>query len=58
MGRRRLYSDEERKERKKQYDIKYQYERYRNDPDFRNVKNEGNKIRYRKLYSSILYKDQ
>lgn len=38
MGRRRIYSDEERKERKRQYDIKYQIDRYHRDPEYKKYK--------------------
>jgi hypothetical protein len=48
MGRPKLYTDEELKERKKEYDIKYQTERYRTDKAFRDKKNQGNIIRNRK----------
>jgi hypothetical protein len=33
MGRTKIYTDEERKERKKQYDIMYQIERYKKDEE-------------------------
>lgn len=48
MGRRRIFSDEERKERKKAYDIKYQNKRYNEDPEFREMKNRINNANYHK----------
>lgn len=48
MGRCRIFSDEERKERKKAYDIKYQNKRYNEDPEFREMKNRINNTNYHK----------
>jgi hypothetical protein len=56
MGRPKLYTEEELKERKKEYDIKYQTERYRNDPIFRDKKNQGNITRNRKKVAAKLVK--
>jgi macrodomain Ter protein organizer (MatP/YcbG family) len=38
MGRKRVFTDEERKERKKAYDLKYQNNRYRTDAVYRDMK--------------------
>ncbi len=38
MARPRIYSDDERKERKKEYDIRYQNERYKIDSTYRDLK--------------------
>ncbi len=38
MGRPRLYDNDERKERKKEYDIRYQNERYKIDSTYRDLK--------------------
>jgi len=38
MGRPRLYDNDERKERKKEYDIRYQNERYKIDSIYRDLK--------------------
>jgi hypothetical protein len=38
MGRKRVYTDEERKQRKKDYDIKYQNARYKTDTVYREMK--------------------
>lgn len=46
MARRRIYSDEERKERKKIYDLKYQNKRYKIDPEYREKKKRYSKITY------------
>ena len=39
MGRRKIFSEEEKKERKKQYDIRYQRERMSRDPNFKAYRN-------------------
>lgn len=44
MARRRIYSDEERKERKKIYDLKYQNKRYKIDPEYREKKKDIRKL--------------
>lgn len=48
MPKPRIYSDEERKQRKKEYDIKYQRERYNNDEKFREMKKNSGKNVYNK----------
>jgi hypothetical protein len=48
MGRPRIYSDEERKERKKKYDNKYQNARYAVDEEYRKMKSDINKANHEK----------
>ena len=38
MARKRVLTDEERKQRKRAYDLKYQNNRYKTDPDYRDMK--------------------
>jgi len=46
MGRKRIYTDQQRKERKKMYDIRYQNKRYKEDREFCQMK----KIRSKNYY--------
>lgn len=46
MARKRVFTDEERKQRKKDYDIKYQNNRYKTDAVYREMKKDTTHIRY------------
>jgi hypothetical protein len=49
MARPRVYSEEERKQRKKDYDIRYQNERYGKDEQYREMKKKNQYVRYKKI---------
>jgi len=58
--RRSIYTDQERKERKLRYDIQYQKDRYRTDPEFRETRKKiqlksNNKNKVQKLDKKDLY---
>lgn len=49
MGRRKIYTEEEKKQRKKEYDIKYQNKRYENDENYRDKKKELSQKKYNEI---------
>ncbi len=60
MGRRKLYtSEEDRKEKKKIYDLQYQNNRYKQDPEYRAIKklNSYTQYHYKKAYDDPLYQE-
>jgi len=53
MGRRKIYTEEEKKERKKKYDIEYQNKKYHEDPEYRQWKIWSSSIQYLKVLGKI-----
>ena len=53
MARKRVFTDEERKQRKKEYDIKYQNNRYKTDAVYREMKKGVTHNQYTKKLKSI-----
>lgn len=49
MARPRIYSEEERKQRKRDYDLRYQNERYGKDEQYREMKKKNQSVRYKKI---------